>query len=340
MVIALLLMVTGGVSSTSTTDYTAPSNRAKFDRCANFTHACLHEWSTCESQLKCHGKKEHMRGSQESCDYINSLALKMNRRTACPGGNFSVCLVSGAPPPPVTMSGTMMQLTFSFRANELLFPSSPANYHKKRLASLLLALINLGLHIVYGSLAEIISEDYERPVLFPALLTASLLYILFQAIGLAALFLEHHLWLKVYAKLCLLTGTSAIILSLELSIGSLYWFVPALAYITAIMVLAFAFEVDAVRRTALEDAETAARTVHQGQQQKTSTSEEVNNTGQQSVSLKMQKQKTYGTDTKTATKKKKADNPRIEEGKEVRADDDDGYVDPSPRSLNSLFCCC
>ena len=249
-----------------------------------------------------------------------------------------------------------MQLTFSFRANELLFPSSPANYHKKRLASLLLALINLGLHIVYGSLAEIISEDYERvghlllllssflflfclhfsplllqPVLFPALLTASLLYILFQAIGLAALFLEHHLWLKVYAKLCLLTGTSAIILSLELSIGSLYWFVPALAYITAIMVLAFAFEVDAVRRTALEDAETAARTVHQGQQQKTSTSEEVNNTGQQSVSLKMQKQKTYGTDTKTATKKKKADNPRIEEGKEVRADDDDdGYVDPSP----------
>lgn len=245
-----------------------------------------------------------------------------------------------------------MQLTFSFRSNELLFPSSPANYHKKRLASLLLALINLGLHIVYGSLAEIISEDYERvsflssflflfclhfspllpqPVLFPALLTASLLFILFQAIGLAALFLEHHLWLKVYAKLCLLTGTSAIILSLELSIGSLYWFVPALAYITAIMVLAFAFEVDAVRRTALEDAETAARTVHQGQQQKSS--EAVNNTGQQSVSLKMQKQKTYGTDTKTktATKKKKADNPRIEEGKEVRADDDDdGYVDPSP----------
>lgn len=223
-----------------------------------------------------------------------------------------------------------MQLTFSFRSNELLFPSSPANYHKKRLASLLLALINLGLHIVYGSLAEIISEDYERPVLFPALLTASILYILFQAIGLAALFLEHHLWLKVYAKLCLLTGTSAIILSLELSIGSLYWFVPALAYITAIMVLAFAFEVDAVRRTALEDAETAARTVHQGQQK---SSEAVNNTGQQSVSLKMQKQKTYGTDTKTktATKKKKADNPRIEEGKEVRADDDDdGYVDPSP----------
>ena len=81
----------------------------------------------------------------------------------------------------------------------------------------------------------------------PALVSASLVYIILHVVGLVATFLEHHIWLKVYAKLCFLMGASSIVFMILTDLSSLYWFVPVLSYITAIMALAFILEVDAVR---------------------------------------------------------------------------------------------
>ena len=123
-----LVLVTGVISTSTTTDSATPLDRSKFDQCANETYLCLlgkhnfyqhlnstltycccsHEWRNCNGKLNCQAPREYMRGSQESCDYISSLAAKVDTKTACPGGNYGVCLVNGGPPPPVTMSGTMI----------------------------------------------------------------------------------------------------------------------------------------------------------------------------------------------------------------------------------------
>ena len=61
--------------------------------------------------------------------------------------------------------------------------------------------------------------------------------------------MEHHVWLRVYQYLCVFTGTSAIVLMIELKISHIYWIVPVFCYLTTILAIVFAMDVRAVRKT-------------------------------------------------------------------------------------------